>query len=202
MKTFDATTITMTAVKFSMERYVFLPSLISASEARMLHDYSQELVNRGQYLPDNQVPNTPARYSAPRMELLLQELVPLIEHASGLFLYPTYSYLRVYKHGDAVARHRDRPACEISVSLCLGYLADDPWPLLVEGPFGVSRIGMKPGDAVLYRGMECHHWREPFPGQQAAQVFLHYVDQNGPNVEWKFDKRRALGARCVSSANQ
>jgi len=27
------------------------------------------------------------------------------------------------------------------------------------------------------------------PGQRAAQVFLHYVDRNGPSAEWKFDKR-------------
>jgi hypothetical protein len=199
MNTGQCSTISTSASKFSLERYVFVPSLITALEARMLHEYAQELVNRGQYLPDNQVPNTPARYSAPRMELLLQELLPQVEHASGLSLYPTYSYLRVYKHGDALARHRDRPACEVSVSLCLGYVADSPWPLWIEGPSGVSRIGMKPGDAVLYRGMECAHWREPFPGEHAAQVFLHYVAQNGPNSEWKFDKRRALGRRCVSS---
>jgi hypothetical protein len=157
----------------------------------MLYEYSQEIVNRGQYLPDTQVPDTPARYSAPRMELLLIELLPQIERASGLSLYPTYSYLRVYKYGDVLARHRDRPACEISVSLCLGYVADAPWPLWIEGPNGASAVTMQPGEGLLYRGTECPHWRQRFTGKEAAQVFLHYVEQNGPNAEWKFDKRRA-----------
>src|SRR5438128_3740322 len=123
MNTLQVPTMATAAAKFSRERYVLLPSLISASEATMLHEYSQELVSRGQYLPDTQVPETPARYSAPRMEVLLLELLPQIEEASGLSLHPTYSYLRMYKQGDVLARHRDRPACETSVRLCLGYVA-------------------------------------------------------------------------------
>ncbi|MGA7235113.1 MAG: hypothetical protein WBY44_05520, partial [Bryobacteraceae bacterium] len=41
-------------------------------------------------------------------------------------------------------------------------------------------------------GCDCYHWREPFAGNHLAQVFLHYVDQNGPNTEWKYDKRSRL----------
>jgi PKHD-type hydroxylase len=52
---------------------------------------------------------------------------------------------------------------------------------------------MNVGDAVLYRGCEKHHWREPYKeGQWQAQVFLHYVDANGPHAEWKYDKRPKL----------
>lgn len=52
---------------------------------------------------------------------------------------------------------------------------------------------MKVGDAVLYRGCEVHHWRKKYKeGQWQAQVFLHYVDANGPHAEWKFDKRPGL----------
>jgi PKHD-type hydroxylase len=42
--------------------------------------------------------------------------------------------------------------------------------------------------------MDKWHWREPyFEGKWQAQVFLHYVDQNGPHAEWKYDKRESLG---------
>ena len=51
---------------------------------------------------------------------------------------------------------------------------------------------LEPGDAVLYRGMVLEHWRDPYEGVRAAQVFLHYVDQDGPHAEWKFDKRPSL----------
>jgi hypothetical protein len=193
----QVSTLANTAATFSSERYVLLPSLINVPDADMLHRYAKEVVRRGQYQTDTQVPGTPARYSSQRMELLLRDLLPQIEEASGLSLYPTYSYLRVYKRGDVLARHRDRPACEISVSLCLGYVADAAWPLWIEGPHGVSAVKIEPGDALLYRGIECFHWREAFDGQEAAQVFLHYVEQAGPNAEWRFDKRAALGARAV-----
>jgi hypothetical protein len=53
---------------------------------------------------------------------------------------------------------------------------------------------MKVGDAVLYRGCDKWHWREPYKeGKWQAQVFLHYVDQNGPHAEWKYDERESLG---------
>ncbi len=53
---------------------------------------------------------------------------------------------------------------------------------------------MEIGDAVMYRGCDKWHWREPYiEGQWQAQVFLHYVDANGFYAEWKYDKRKSLG---------
>ena len=40
---------------------------------------------------------------------------------TGLNLKPTYSYWRLYKTGDVLKRHKDRPSCEVSTTLCLGY---------------------------------------------------------------------------------
>src|SRR6516164_9305935 len=38
------------------------------------------------------------------------------------------SYLRLYKRGDVLKRHRDRTACEISLSLNIGQRTAEPWP--------------------------------------------------------------------------
>jgi hypothetical protein len=51
---------------------------------------------------------------------------------------------------------------------------------------------LQPGDALLYRGHDCFHWRDAYAGQQLAQVFLHYVDRNGPHAAEKFDGRESL----------
>jgi alkylated DNA repair dioxygenase AlkB len=177
------------SMQFSQQRYLFLRSLLDTSQAMSLYDYALNLIGKIQWISDEQVAGTPALYSEPRMEELLVSLLPRIEEASGLSLYPTCSYLRIYKRGDVLARHTDRPACEISISLNLGYEADSPWPFCIEGPDGVSSVHMQPGDAVLYRGTECVHWRDAFSGEQAAQVFLHYVDRHGPHAKWKFDQR-------------
>jgi hypothetical protein len=141
---------------------------------------------------DQQVPGTPFAYGDFAAEGLLKTVQPVIESQVGLALYPTYSYLRLYKHDDRLKRHIDRPACEISATLCLGYTPDLPWPIWVEHSGNAVPITLLAGDVLIYRGIEVPHWREPYPGERLAQIFLHYVDQNGPHREWKFDKRPGL----------
>ena len=51
---------------------------------------------------------------------------------------------------------------------------------------------LSPGDGLLYRGIDVFHWREPFQGNRLVQVFLHYVDRNGPHADQKFDGRITL----------
>jgi hypothetical protein len=78
------------------------------------------------------------------------------------------------------------------MTLCLG--GDLRWPFWLEGPNGIVKLELSPGDGLLYRGIECTHWREAFEGTRLAQVFLHYVDQNGPHADWKFDKRKGTSS--------
>jgi hypothetical protein len=180
------------ASHFSQHGHIVLRSVLETNLTMLLYAYTLQLVNTYKWTSDTQVPNSPAFYAEPRIEELLLTLLPRIEEASGLRLHPTYSYLRVYQRGAVLAKHLDRPACEISVSLNLGYEAETPWPLWIEGPAGVASVQMEAGDALLYRGAECFHWRDAFSGERAAQALLHYVDQNGANAEWKFDKRRGF----------
>jgi hypothetical protein len=141
---------------------------------------------------DRQVPNTPYAYGDPAFEGLLEYVRPRIEQYSGFRLSPTYSYFRLYKRGDVLERHRDRPACEVSVSLNIGQVPSTPWPFYVEGSMGTYAALLAPGDALLYRGTDVFHWREPFQGNHLVQVFLHYVDRDGPHVDQKFDGRMTL----------
>jgi len=175
--------------QFQLQGYAVLKSLLDPKTARFLNEFAVGYAASGTAMSDSQVPGTPAIYGAPVMEKVLRSLVPAVEKASGRELYPTYSYFRVYRPGDSLARHKDRPACEISVSVCLGYRAPESWPLYVQGPSGIFAASLEPGDGLLYKGTECDHWREPFAGETAAQVFFHYVDQKGPYAEWRFDKR-------------
>jgi hypothetical protein len=182
----------MTAAVFARDGYVVLPSLLKESSLARFYRYAckiaeMDLLGAG----DKQVPGTPYAYGDFMMEGLLSSMLPEIERACGLALFPTYSYFRVYKHRDALAKHTDRPSCEVSVSLCLGF-DGQPWPIWIEGSRGASSVTLQAGDALLYRGIEYPHWREAFEGRRQAQVFLHYVDQNGPHAEWKFDKRQSL----------
>ena len=185
--------MTALAASFLQQGYVPLPGLVGPSAAAFLYDYAVKLAAAGRmHSGDNNVPGAPAAYADPLMEMLLDKLTPRVEEASGLSLHPTYSYFRIYGRGHSLERHQDRPSCEVSVTLSVGFEADRPWPIWVEGPAGSVPVSLERGDGLLYRGIDCPHWREPFDGDRAVQVFLHWVDRHGPYAEWKFDKRDSL----------
>jgi hypothetical protein len=143
---------------------------------------------------DEQVAGAHAKYADPAMETLLLTLLPLMEKHTGLELFPTYSYYRVYHPGDELVAHKDRPSCEISCTLCFNYSYDDySWPIFMDG----NSIAQQPGDLVIYRGCDLLHWREKFNiADEAAwhvQGFFHYVDKNGPFPEYRFDQRESIG---------
>lgn len=179
--------------QFAEHGYTRIDGLVSPAQARAWCAAAFALARRGEVRNgDEMVPGTPARYGAPVMDGALRQLQPAVAALSGLRLLPTYSYFRIYQPGDVLLRHRDRPACEISVSLCLGQDLQRPWPLWIEGPQGARPIRLGVGDAVLYRGMACDHWRHAFRGRWLCQVFLHYVDRDGPHARWKYDGRPRL----------
>ena len=157
---------------------------------------------------DKQIPNTYSHYADMVMETLLMKVLPKMQQETGLELIPTYSYARIYKRGDILKRHKDRPSCEISTTLNLG---GNPWPIFIDGtgannvvdeykniikpgaPEG-TKVLLDVGDMLVYSGCELEHWREPFDGDICGQVFLHYNHVNGPFAEKnKFDGRPMLG---------
>lgn len=178
---------------FERQRYVVVPALLTEPLLRFLWRYACDRADGGTIDPgDAYVPGAPCGYGDSVMEHMLERLRPQIEDATGASLYPTYSYYRIYGSGHRLSRHYDRPACEISVSVTLGVEGSEVWPLYVEGPNGCDAPRLQPGDGLVYRGIECAHWRLPFTGVRQAQMFLHYVTQSGPHREWRFDKRPGL----------
>ena len=159
---------------------------------------------------DKQIPNTYSHYADPVMETLLMKVLPKMQRETGLQLIPTYSYARLYKKGDILHRHKDRPSCEISTTIHLG---GNSWPIFIDGtgadsilsgnetttivkpnaPEG-TKVLLEVGDMLVYSGCKLEHWREPFEGETCGQVFLHYNHVNGPFAEEnRFDKRPMLG---------
>jgi hypothetical protein len=180
---------------FERHGYAILPSLIDASAAAFLADYALQSAAAGHMQRgDSQVPDTPCCYADPVMEAVLESLLPAVQAACEKRLCPTYSYVRLYKAGDALERHTDRPSCAVSVSLALGSVPDQPWPLWIESQGNARRVELRPGDGLLYKGLDLPHWREAWHGERVVQLFLHYVDADGPHREWAFDRRPQLGS--------
>lgn len=138
---------------------------------------------------DSDVENAPAAYMHPLAANLLFSKIFFMNDVVGAKLYPTYAYSRWYKTGAELKPHIDKQACEVSVSL---NLLGDIWPIHMTKPDGdVAEIILRPGDAVIYRGMRSKHWREKFTGKECVQFFLHYVMIDGPNSLHAFDLQRS-----------
>ena len=133
-------------------------------------------------------------YGHNRLDGILDFLRPAFERAVGEPLLPSYSFVRCYPRGTELARHRDRPSCEVSVTLPIAGSDEAPWPIhLGLRPEAVTVADLALGDALIYSGCELWHWREPLAADWRLQFFLHYVRRDGPYAEWKFDKRARLG---------
>ena len=181
---------------FKKHGYCIIRSAISAELRDFVTQYA--LFDEMQdYTPDGkQVPTAHAKYADPAMESMLMILHKQIEENTGLSVFPTYSFYRVYRDGDKLDHHRDRESCEISTTLCFNYSYDDSkysWPIFMNG----VEANLKPGDMVIYRGCELDHWREEFKSPEGdswhVQGFFHYVDANGPFKDFKFDRRPSVG---------
>jgi hypothetical protein len=116
-----------------------------------------------------------------------------MEELTNKKLFPTYSYWRMYTYGSYLKEHKDRNACEISVTIHVDGDKHD-WPIIV----GNKEYFTKPGDAIIYLGKEDSHSRKKFEGDFQTQIFLHYVDQEGPYKDFVYDKRIDVG---VSNAD-
>lgn len=197
---------------YGADGYAHMQDVVPAEVAaafleRLKRDLGEKPINLGGV---RQFPNLLARpaldiygHHYHPMMFFLWGLTPVVSQAVGKDLLPTYNYLRIYRKGDTCRVHSDRYSCEHSMSLTLGYSDGASWDLQVEkqrtdpsakveetfdGDY--ASVAMKPGDAVLYQGVNHRHGRtDPNPNRWSVHLFLHWVDRNGPYREHAFDGR-------------
>ena len=206
---FNKYQIIKNAVSYELANFIFNYFLLKREAVGFMYqnNWTYDIGLLGTWT-DKQIPNTYSIYGDPVFDTLLMKVLPKMKKETGLELVTTYSYARLYKQGDELKRHKDRPSCEISTTLNLG---GDPWPIFIDetgsnnvideyknihkpnAPKGTS-IDLDVGDMLIYEGCDFEHWREPFQGQNCGQVFLHYNNVNGPQKDINvFDKRSKLG---------
>ena len=209
---------------FKTDRYEIIKKIISPDFANFAYNYlvlksrAVKHMYEKRLIPvnspgfgvwnDHQVPGTFAIYGDFFIETLLMKMLPKINELTGRELVPSYSYVRLYKKGDKLYRHKDRPSCEFSTTIHLG---GEPWPIYLDptGQQGVQSgnntdtivksdavpgkaVILEPGDMLVYEGTVLEHWRDKFTGNNHAQAFLHYVDKNGPHGKSKLYDGRAM----------
>lgn len=116
------------------------------------------------------------------LETLHEQIWPKLEIILEEELLPTYTFARLYSNEDELKKHKDRPACEISITVQLGRSHHYAWPIFV----GDQRFDLAEGDGVVYLGREVEHWRDVCDGPKdyySGQVFFHFVRKNGVYVD-------------------
>ena len=173
--------------QLEQNNFIFIPNFISVDKADQISSNFNKFCRENNISGDSQVTSSFALYNFIDFLELLCDKTPEISKHIGEYVLPTYSYARVYKNGAELLKHKDRAACEISLTVHLD--GDKDWPIFVKKPNDEQvSISLKVGDALLYLGREAEHWREPFDGEHYTQVFLHYVKSRGKNNYAFFDR--------------
>ena len=174
--------------KFDKDGYLKIENLWDAEELyhpvpelRGQINYQDMNPENYQHIPvENQVEGSVARYWHPQYRKIHTGVRKKLEKELGRKLYNTYYYDRYYFPGQALTKHADRDACEISVTLHISTnLPDDlkDWPIKIKTPDvytdksksailvpGEERsCVLNPGDGRVYKGCERPHWRDPMP---------------------------------------
>lgn len=169
--------------------YLHVPGFITSQQALDLAKEFREHCIKFNLQGDLPTVNSHSMYNFMPFVRLLVDKVPEVSELLEEKVLPTYTYARVYKEDSELLRHRDRPACEISLTLNLS--KDKDWPIYFQRPDGSeTSLELEPGDAVLYLGCQADHWRNKFGGKEHIQVFMHYVRSYGTKSWAYFDKRQ------------
>lgn len=211
--------------EFEKNGYLVIRNLVDIKEfvsevpeIRGLYNYFGSL-DKFDYNPiEHQVPGSLARYRYPIYKYLHSQIRLKIENIIGNKLFNTYYYDRFYFSGQELKKHTDRPSCEISVTLHISTNLKECWPIFIKTPDVYDeakeniiergtphKVCLNPGDAIIYKGCERPHWREPMKSKYNKiklfikkllgreddsyyhQVFFHYVLADGARCNYAGD---------------
>jgi len=189
--------------EFNNKGCVLVKDFLDEQAIKIISQYLENRIKRGNWesLETSDPLRSPSKYAYyadPLIEVLLQSSIDRVKEVVGEEIVPTYSYVRVYQEGEALAPHTDRESCEISVTVNVATKGpDSPIYMQYEHNDPVKYL-LNPGDAVVYKGCEAMHWRRTLQqGQLEVQFMLHYVRVNGPYSGFAKDTRTDFGMAAV-----
>lgn len=195
---------------FKEESYVIIKNVVDKTTINLFYSYTLKKINRNLYKLEHNPElysdkydmtfgdkdcgiNSLNFYGDEFCETILEALHPYMENYTNKKLIMTYGYLRLYQKDDILPYHSDRPSCEISTTLCVGYKSEKNWPIWLENKKkNKVPVNLEPGDLLIYRGCDLFHWRDAFDGEHHLQAFLHYNEENKDNSNF-YDGRKSLG---------
>jgi len=112
-------------------------------------------------------------------EQLLNSKTEFVKNLTGMYnLTKENSYGRIYFNGGKLLPHVDRQGLDITASISIDGNLDSEWELHLEDlQKNVHSVQIKPGDAIVFYGTRCKHWRNELhceSTQWTSKLFLHW----------------------------
>ncbi len=176
--------VSVTGTRFQQQGYAPVGRLIHPFHIAALRRYYRHQLRTGElHLGDGQSPLRYIAHNEPVARFFHRQLTAAVTAFAGEPVKPSYVYLASYQPGAILAKHTDREQCEFSVTLCLDYSPEPrgatPWPLHLHKESGIVTVFQAMGDALLYRGCQLPHSRDPLPeGHTSTSIFFHYVRED------------------------
>ena len=139
-------------------------------------------INNIQPDPNNSVSPDPLDlYMHPLVYIVHRDYItPIVEKETDLKLIPTFCYVRKYFKGSTLLTHKDRDACEISLT----YTISGPeWSIHMGDDIVTTKIG----NGVIYKGCEIPHGRLEPSSNEVIQVFNHWVISYDKRSKYAYD---------------
>ena len=144
-----------------------IKNFFSKEELEVLQKYCYNKLNVNKDYTVHYSVESPGWYDDALMNSFLETKLPLLEEQSKLKLFPTYAYWRYYVFGGKLKKHTDRPACEVSVTVCIKKY--DNW-----------RPGIYKGEGMAQVFFHYVNKNGPFTHHQYDNVFINTSTQGTP----------------------
>ena len=104
-------------------------------------------------------------------------------------MVPSYAYSREYYRGSELLVHRDREACQYSMTLTMckrGQGTTYLWFSESEDKSNAIPVELEEGDAIIFNGGTNYdgkwHWRDPLELDSLVQLFIHFVHPDSTHL--------------------
>src|SRR6266550_3674422 len=108
-----------TATRFRKKRYLLAKQLLPTPILDYLKVYYAVLMANNRFWKDDLCPTSLSLGGDAGLEALLEWIRPEVSRLVGFDLAPTFAYTRQYAKGEVLPRHKDRAACEVSVTVSI-----------------------------------------------------------------------------------
>ena len=182
--------------------YDFKKSVLTSRECQEIYDILKHKVSLGEFNNGDAQCKSSQGFYGGLPDHIIEKFHPIVAEFAQCNVNYSYNYSRTCPHGEVLPIHKDRTACQFSVTVNI-HNTTIPWPFWVTHP-GTQEsqsFEMQPGDCLLYLGCEVPHWREYNQGQEVCQSFIHFCDDDSfkevSQTEYRIiqEKSRADGAR-------